>query len=33
VAIHHAEVSGAVGVKCEGILFSAIYPHIKDYLS
>lgn len=33
VAIHHAEVSGAVGVKCEGILLSTIYPHIKDYLS
>ncbi|NEP61811.1 MAG: trypsin-like peptidase domain-containing protein [Symploca sp. SIO2G7] len=32
VAIHYAEISGAVGVKCEGILFSAVYPHIKDYL-
>jgi endonuclease G, mitochondrial len=33
VAIHHAEVAGALGVKCEGILFSAIYPEIRAYLS
>jgi endonuclease G, mitochondrial len=32
VAMHRAQVSGAFGVKCEGILFSAIYEEIQDLL-
>jgi endonuclease G, mitochondrial len=33
VAMHHAHVSGAFGVKCEGILLSAIYAEIQGFLT
>ena len=32
VAIHHAQMSAPFGVKCEGILFEAIYRDISDIL-
>jgi endonuclease G, mitochondrial len=33
VALHHAQRATTFGVVCEGILFSAIYPQIADFLS
>nr|WP_242025083.1 trypsin-like peptidase domain-containing protein [Leptolyngbya sp. FACHB-60] len=32
VAVHHAQVPATFGVKCEGILFQAIYQDIADIL-
>ncbi len=32
VAVHHAQVPATFGVKCEGILFQAIYQDIADLL-
>lgn len=32
VAVHHAQVPATFGVKCEGILFQAIYQDISDIL-
>ena len=32
VAVHHAQVPATFGVKCEGILFEAIYQDISDIL-
>lgn len=33
VALHHAQRATTFGVVCEGILFSAIYPQIAQFLS
>lgn len=33
VALHHAQVAGSFGVRCEGILFSDIYPEIAHFLA
>jgi V8-like Glu-specific endopeptidase len=32
IALHHAQRATTFGVRCEGILFSAIYPQIADVL-